>query len=148
VNGNASKSGGGSWATYSDARLKTVHGPFDRGLDELLQLNTIRYNYNDDNPKGIVNEGEHIGFVAQEVEKVIPEAVEYTEDGYLMLDNDPILWTMLNAVKEVNNKCEMSQDQVDRRLASLEAENEKKDQEIQDLRQRLERLEQLLEAKE
>jgi hypothetical protein len=43
---------------------------------------------------------EYIGLIAQEVEQVIPEAVEEMESGYLSVNNDPIIWTMLNAIKE------------------------------------------------
>ena len=31
---------------------------------------------------------------------MIPEAVTTTASGYLMVNNDPIIWTMLNAIKE------------------------------------------------
>ena len=158
VNGTANKVGGGSWATFSDRRLKTVHGPFVRGLKELLRLKPISYNYNDDNPLGIANGGDHIGFVAQEVEEVIPEAISYTEDGYLMVDNDPIIWTMLNAVKEVHGLCGMSQKQLqelsekdseqDRRIASLEAENGQIKAENQDLKSEVSGLKKRLEALE
>jgi hypothetical protein len=41
-----------------------------------------------------------VGFAAQAVQKVIPEAVTTSQSGYLMVNNDPILWTMLNAIKE------------------------------------------------
>jgi hypothetical protein len=34
------------------------------------------------------------------VQKVIPEAVSTSASGYLMVNNDPIIWTMLNAIKE------------------------------------------------
>ncbi len=43
---------------------------------------------------------EHVGFVAQDVQRVIPEAVTENNKGYLLVNNDPILWTMLNAIKE------------------------------------------------
>jgi septal ring factor EnvC (AmiA/AmiB activator) len=49
---------------------------------------------------GIKDGQEHIGFVAQEVEKVIPEAVTRNSRGYLLVNNDPILWTMFNAIKQ------------------------------------------------
>ena len=67
-----------------------------------MKLQPIRYEYKADNAEGIVSEGEHIGFGAAAVSKVIPEAVTRNSDGYLMIDNDPILWTMLNAIKEQN----------------------------------------------
>lgn len=100
VNGNASKVGGGSWATFSDMRLKTIQGTYEAGLQEILSLLPIRYRYNQDNPLGIPDQGEHIGISAQEVQKVIPDAVSENSQGYLMVDNDPILWAMLNAIKE------------------------------------------------
>jgi septal ring factor EnvC (AmiA/AmiB activator) len=31
---------------------------------------------------------------------VIPKAVTQNSSGYLLVNNDPILWTMLNAIKE------------------------------------------------
>jgi len=34
------------------------------------------------------------------VQKIIPEAVTKNSQGYLMVNGDPILWTMLNAIKE------------------------------------------------
>jgi hypothetical protein len=46
------------------------------------------------------SEGEHIGFSAQAVQEIIPEAVSKNDQGYLLVNNDPILWTMLNAIKE------------------------------------------------
>ncbi len=64
-------------------------------------LQPIRYRYKNDNPLGIPDEGEHIGFTAQAVRNVIPEAVTENSQGYLMLNNDPVLWAMLNAIKEL-----------------------------------------------
>ena len=100
VNGTADKTGGGSWGTYSDRRLKDLDGEFSPGLDAILKLQPIRYHYKDENGMGIRDHDQHIGFVAQEVQKVIPEAVTQNDRGYLLVNNDPILWTMLNAIKE------------------------------------------------
>ena len=100
VNGSADKSGRGSWGTFSDSRLKTVEATYDPGLEAILKLTPVRYRYKEQNGMGIKDDQEHIGFVAQEVEKVIPEAVSRNSRGYLLLNNDPILWTMLNAIKQ------------------------------------------------
>ena len=100
VNGSADKPGGGSWGTFSDGRLKTVAGTYDAGLNAILNLTPVRYRYKEQNAMGIRDGQEHIGFVAQEVEKVIPEAVSRNNRGYLLVNNDPILWTMLNAIKQ------------------------------------------------
>ncbi|HEX5884491.1 MAG TPA: tail fiber domain-containing protein [Pyrinomonadaceae bacterium] len=100
VSGNASKTTGGTWAVFSDERLKNIKGSFNTGLKAVMQLQPVRYEYRSNNTLGIKSEGEHIGFGAQAVQKVIPEAVMTNANGYLMVNSDPILWTMLNAIKE------------------------------------------------
>lgn len=106
VNGDASKVGGGSWQSFSDERLKKIKGNFNSGLKAVMQLQPLRYEYLRDNAVGIKSEGEHIGFGAQAVQKVIPEAVTANDNGYLMVNNDPIIWTMLNAIKEQQQQIE------------------------------------------
>ena len=106
VNGSADKPGGGSWGTYSDGRLKTVNGSFSSGLGQVMQLRPIRYRYKPDNGMGIRDADEHIGVVAQEVQRVIPEAVTENNKGYLLVNNDPIIWSMVNAIKEQQREIE------------------------------------------
>jgi hypothetical protein len=65
-----------------------------------MQLQPLRYEYRSNNALGIKAEGEHVGFSAQEVQKVIPQAVTKNESGFLLVNNDPIILTMLNAIKE------------------------------------------------
>ena len=65
-----------------------------------MRLQPIRYEYKADNALGIKSTGEHVGFGAHAVRQVIPEAVTEDDQGYLLVNNDPILWTMLNAIKE------------------------------------------------
>jgi len=100
VNGTAGKTGGGTWDVFSDERLKNIKGRYNTGLKALMQLQPLRYEYKPDNPLGIKSEGEYVGFGAQALQKVIPEAVVRDSSGYLMVKSDPILWTMLNAIKE------------------------------------------------
>ncbi len=100
VNGDASKTGGNTWLAFSDERLKTIKGRFTPGLKAVMQLQPIRYEYLKNNALGLKSEGEHVGFGAQTLQKIIPEAVTKNADGYLMVNSDPIIWTMLNAIKE------------------------------------------------
>jgi hypothetical protein len=106
VNGAADKPGGGSWGTFSDERLKNIKGRFTPGLKAVLQLKPLRYEYKPDNALGLKLEGEQVGFSAQAVQRVIPEAVTKNDKGYLLVNNDPIMWTMLNAIKEQQNQIE------------------------------------------
>jgi hypothetical protein len=107
--GTASKPGGGSWAVFSDERLKNIKGRFTSGLNAVMQLQPIRYEYKPNNALDIKSEGESVGFSAQAVQKIIPEAVIKDNKGYLLVNNDPIMWTMLNAIKEQQSQIENQQ---------------------------------------
>lgn len=112
VNGTASKPGGGSWSVFSDERLKTIKGRFNSGLKAVMQLQPLRYQYKPNNVLSLNSEGEHVGFGAQAVQKIIPEAVTRNENGYLQVNNDPIIWTMLNAIKEQQAQIQQLQEEV------------------------------------
>ena len=118
VNGNASKVGGGSWASFSDERLKNIRGPFTSGLNAVMQLQPLRFHYRPNNAVGIKSNEEYIGFGAQSLQKVIPEAVTANSEGYLMVNNDPIIWTMLNAIKEQQQQIQELQQEVRRLRAA------------------------------
>ncbi len=121
VNGTADKPGGGSWGTFSDERLKNIKGPYARGLKELMEIEPVRYEYKDDNALGLVSTGEHVGFGAQALERVLPEAVSQNAQGYRIVDNDPILWTMLNAIKEQQRELQAQQREIETLRAELSA---------------------------
>src|SRR5688572_4908720 len=112
VNGTASKPGGGSWAVFSDERLKNIRGKFNSGLNAVMQLQPVRYEYKPNNPFGLKAGSEHIGFGAESLKEIIPEAVTRNSEGYLMVQNDPIIWTMLNAIKEQQKEIEKLKSEV------------------------------------
>ena len=118
VNGDASKTGGNTWLAFSDRRLKNIKSPFTTGLSAVMKLQPVRYEYKSDNVLGLKSEGEHIGFGAQDVQKVIPEAVTANSQGYLMLNSDPIIWTMLNAIKEQQKEIQQLKQEVRRLRAT------------------------------
>jgi len=114
VNGSAAKPGGGSWTSSSDRRLKDIHGEFDRGLDAIMALEPVYYNYKANNPLELPSDMEYIGLIAQDVQEVIPEAVTRTDQNdYLYVNNDPIIMSMLNAIKELNSTLHDQQNQID-----------------------------------
>jgi hypothetical protein len=119
VNGSADKPGGGSWGTFSDSRLKTVNGGFTPGLSQVMKIHPVHYRYKADNAMGIRDTDEHIGVVAQDVQKVIPEAVTENSKGYLLVNNDPIIWTMLNAIKEQQGEFRQQQTELVKALLQI-----------------------------
>jgi trimeric autotransporter adhesin len=112
VNGGADKPGGGSWGSFSDRRLKDLDGNFSAGLKEILKINPILYRYKQDNGMGIRDHDEHVGVVAQEIKEVIPEAVTENSRGYLLVNNDPVIWAMLNAIKQQQQLIQKQQQQI------------------------------------
>jgi chaperonin cofactor prefoldin len=116
VNGSAAKPGGGSWSTFSDVRLKQIDDTYDRGLEEILQLNPVRYQYKEGNELGLPTDKKYVGVVSQEVQDVIPEAVEEDAKGHLMVNNEPVIWAMVNAIKQLKTENETLQ----RRIEALE----------------------------
>jgi hypothetical protein len=113
VNGDADKAaGGGSWGVFSDERLKDIKGGYGRGLSAVMGLQPLRFSYKKNNAMALNSDSENIGFSAQELQKIIPEAVTTNAAGYLMVHNDPILWTMLNAIKEQQKEIESLKSQV------------------------------------
>ena len=120
VNGAADKPGGGSWSTYSDARLKDVKNNFTPGLDALEKIQPVRYHYKADNSLKLPSQPEFIGVVAQQLQQAVPEAVQTNSSGYLTVNNDPVIWTTVNAVKELNRKLETENAELKARLTRLE----------------------------
>jgi hypothetical protein len=93
----------------SDERLKNAE-PYEGGLEAILAINPVRYRWNEKGQAqtGLSGEQDFVGFIAQDVQKAIPEAITATEpskDGtetYLSFDDRPVLAALLNAVKELS----------------------------------------------
>ena len=84
--------------TSSDARLKDVTGTA-RGLDVINNLNPVAYNWKSDNRADE-------GLIAQEVEKVMPNAVSQTKDGYYMMDYSKLVTPLVKAIQEQQEQIE------------------------------------------
>jgi hypothetical protein len=113
VNGTAGKPGGGSWSNSSDLRLKNIHGPYSRGLNEIVQLQPVLFNYLKNNPRQLPDSIEYIGFIAQEVQKVFPESVSAGDDGYLDFNMHAVNVALVNAIKEQQKQIESQQKEID-----------------------------------
>ena len=92
----------------SDVRKKENITTYTRGLSEVLQLRPVSFNWKQYNPSET-----QYGFIAQEVETIIPEIVDQDSEGYKNIKNAyiPIL---VNAIKELQNQI----DQIKQDLAT------------------------------
>jgi len=89
----------------SDARLKTDIADLGYGLSSILALRPVSYKWKSD----IVNQGTQFGFIAQEVQTIMPDLVkefETTENGEtvtrLGLEKEGIYAALVKAVQELN----------------------------------------------
>lgn len=106
------KPGTNTWTVVSDQRLKTINGNYTKGLNEILQLNPIRFNYKNVGERTFEKEildTEFAGFIAQEVQPLFPDAIGTDADGFLNFNIHPILIASVNAIKELNAKNESLQ---------------------------------------
>lgn len=102
VNGTANNTTG-AWGVFSDSRVKKVIADFTDGLNVIKQIHTIKFNYNENAP--FKAEGEQIGVVAQELEKVAPYMVNKKAMGDMKdlreVNNQAYPFLLINAVKEL-----------------------------------------------
>ena len=82
-----------------DRRLKNVGEKYTAGLAELKKLDFFHYTFKKDEAKT-----PHVGVMAQDLEKVFPDAVTKGEDGYLRIRFEDMFYAVINAVKELDNK--------------------------------------------
>jgi len=87
----------------SDERLKTNITPIDSALDKLEQIKGYTFDWL---PKEGVHshEGNDIGVIAQEVEKIIPNVVTTRDSGYKAVQYEKLVPLLIQAVNELQLK--------------------------------------------
>ena len=99
----------------SDERLKKDIKDFKLGLKEILNLQPRLFKWKDSD-RGL---DFNAGFIAQEVELFIPQAVGINGDGYKSLSDKPIIATLVNSTKELNIKIEKSVKELELEIQKL-----------------------------
>jgi len=104
-----------SIAGSSDARFKTNISPITNSLQKVLALRGVHFNWNTTAfPKRMFSDKKTIGFIAQEVEKVVPEIVqtENTPEQYKSVHYDKVVALLVEAIKEQQKQINQLQKQV------------------------------------
>jgi hypothetical protein len=125
VAGAAGQGRANAWTTYSSRRWKENIKPIDGALDKIARIDGVTFDWKADQG------GKHdIGFVAEDVGKVLPELVEWEQDGASArsLKYDRMTAVAIQGIKEQQ-----------REIESLRARNA-------ELTTRLERLESIMAA--
>lgn len=94
VNGTAG--GSSSWNSLSDVQLKKNIRTIPDALNTLMNMRGVSFEWADSNSP---EKGERIGFIAQELEKVLPQVVN-TGGDYYSVQYGPINAILVEAVKE------------------------------------------------
>ncbi|MCX6334782.1 MAG: tail fiber domain-containing protein [Bacteroidia bacterium] len=95
-----------AWTTYSDSRLKENQVPLVYGLTEVMELNPKQYIHHSTADQTSWSDDHaplSIGLVAQDVYKIIPEAVQVPEDDskeFWGLDYDKLIPVLIRAIQE------------------------------------------------
>lgn len=85
----------------SDIRWKTNVITLDNSLQKVTKLRGVSYEWKiKEFPDKKFDKGKQLGFIAQEVEKVIPELVREDEKSYKNVDYNKISPLLVEAIKE------------------------------------------------
>jgi hypothetical protein len=102
-----------TWNTTSDRRIKKEIVDNVTGLDvvESIRVRDFKYKTDEEMPvddndtklaTGLPQNKTVTGVIAQELQEVLPTAINQLENGVLTVNTDPILWALVNAVKELS----------------------------------------------
>ncbi len=122
------------WVHASDSRLKTNVASIKNALATVNSLNGVSFNWIE-NPDG----DDQIGFIAQDVQKYLPEVVVGTEENGYGVSYGNVTALLVNATKELNVKVDTQQLSIvsnlqnsDYHLASLQSAITDKNATLQD----------------
>lgn len=108
-----------SYGTTSDFRLKENRRPAHNSLQTIMQIKTENYNYISDN-----NKTTYTGFIAQELFKIYPQAVEPGGDDPKtkpwMIDYSKLTPLLVKAVQEQQTIIERQQSLIDELLKRVQ----------------------------
>lgn len=102
-----------TWETTSDQRIKKNIVDNNDGLDVIKQIRVRNFEYR--KPEEITELPDHaaikrggvqLGVIAQEIQQVLPECVTENSTGVLSVNTDPLVWHLINAVKELSAQVE------------------------------------------
>lgn len=108
----------------SDSRLKSNVKTIDGALDKIKQLRGVTYDYHTPGERGEElgeSQDHQVGFIAQELEAVIPEVVTTRHDGYKAVAYQNLTSVLVEGIKEQQVIIEAQNERLDRLEAQVKA---------------------------
>ena len=93
-----------AYGSPSDKRLKENIKPIKSALEKVSKLQGVTFNWKKSD--SILDIKEDIGFIAQDVQKVIPELIRENDNGMLSMRHQGIAPILLEAIKELKAEIE------------------------------------------
>ena len=92
-----------AFGTPSDERMKEniSHLVADDIIQNFMGFNVRQFTYKEEYKSHAVREGTQIGFIAQEVEKMLPEAVQTKENGMKAINYDVLVAVLFSVIQEL-----------------------------------------------
>jgi len=93
-----------AYGSPSDKRYKENIKPVTNALDKVSKLQGVTFDWKES--ESILDIKEDIGFIAQDVQEVLPELVRENEDGKLSLRDKGVVPVLVEAIKELKAEIE------------------------------------------
>ena len=89
----------------SDRRWKTNIKNIDSPLEKISKINGVEFDWIEDEPVH-GNKGHDIGVIAQEIEQILPDAVQTRESGMKAVKYEKVIPLLIEAIKEQQKQIE------------------------------------------
>ena len=99
-----------AYGSPSDISLKENIKPIDSALDKVMKLQGVTFDWK--KTDSVLELKEDIGFIAQDVQKVVPELVRENTNGLLSMRHQGITPILLEAIKELKAEIEELKKQI------------------------------------
>ena len=88
----------------SDIKYKENIKTISNGIDKIEKLNPVEFDWNDKSDAHKIGKKEDAGFIAQEVQKVLPNLVNENVDGDLALNYEGIIPYLVQSIQELQER--------------------------------------------
>ena len=112
---SAAKPSSSTWTVVSDERVKENIKPYEKGLNEILQVNTKTFDYN--GKAGFDKIKDNVGIIAQDMIKIFPETIktykaklnetDEEETELYNFDGHALTFALINAIQELKAEIEL-----------------------------------------
>lgn len=97
-----------AFGSPSDISLKENIKPIENALDKVEKLQGVTFDWKESD--SILDIKQDIGFIAQDVQKVLPELVRENDNGKLSLRHQGIISVLTEAIKELSDRVKALED--------------------------------------